>query len=144
MNLEKRVEGWNECITRILSIPWGFLIGAELIIEQSYISLVDKIQKVYRSQEVHNRHIEIIVRQITAKVLVSENGMSNVFLPDELIGLLRAECMGRAMEEAICHRALLLGITKNISKYSKFHIRRGDTYWYQIQKISAPFKPKAT
>ena len=30
MNLEKRVEGWNEHITRILGVPWGFLIGAEL------------------------------------------------------------------------------------------------------------------
>ena len=114
MNLEKRVEGWNECITRILGIPWGFLIGAELTIAQSRISLVNKIQKVYRSQgvQIHNRHIEIIVRQITSKVLVSEDGMSNVFSPGELIGLLRAERTGRALEEAICYRAILLGITK--------------------------------
>nr|YP_009767572.1 RNA polymerase beta'' subunit [Duparquetia orchidacea]QIS98190.1 RNA polymerase beta'' subunit [Duparquetia orchidacea] len=114
MNLEKRVEGWNERITRILGIPWGFLIGAELTIVQSRISLVNKIQKVYRSQgvQIHNRHIEIIVRQITSKVLVSEDGMSNVFSPGELIGLLRAERTGRALEEAICYRALLLGITK--------------------------------
>nr|QGT33704.1 RNA polymerase beta' subunit [Chamaesium novem-jugum] len=114
MNLEKRVEGWNECITRTLGIPWGFLIGAELTIVQSRISLVNKIQKVYRSQgvQIHNRHIEIIVRQITSKVLVSEDGMSNVFLPGEFIGLLRAERMGRALEEAICYRAVLLGITK--------------------------------
>nr|YP_010420603.1 RNA polymerase beta'' subunit [Urera baccifera]USG54322.1 RNA polymerase beta'' subunit [Urera baccifera] len=114
MNLEKRVEGWNECITRILGIPWGFFIGAELTIAQSRISLVNKIQKVYRSQgvQIHNRHIEIIVRQITSKVLVSEEGMSNVFLPGELIGVLRAEQTGRALEEAICYRAILLGITK--------------------------------
>nr|YP_010041276.1 DNA-directed RNA polymerase beta'' subunit [Alniphyllum fortunei]QPA36053.1 DNA-directed RNA polymerase beta'' subunit [Alniphyllum fortunei]QUT08478.1 RNA polymerase beta'' subunit [Alniphyllum fortunei]WIL98273.1 RNA polymerase beta'' subunit [Alniphyllum fortunei] len=114
MNLEKRVEGWNEHITRILGIPWGFLIGAELTIVQSRISLVNKIQKVYRSQgvQIHNRHIEIIVRQITSKVLISEDGMSNVFLPGELIGLLRAERMGRALEEAICYRAILLGITR--------------------------------
>nr|UDN41296.1 RNA polymerase beta'' subunit [Myrsine umbellata] len=114
MNLEKRVEGWNECITRILGIPWGFLIGAEITIVQSRISLVNKIQKVYRSQgvQIHNRHIEIIVRQITSKVLVSEDGMSNVFSPGELIGLLRAERMGRALEEAICYRAVLLGITR--------------------------------
>nr|UER94133.1 RNA polymerase beta'' subunit [Primula sp. YG246] len=114
MNLEKRVEVWNECITRILGIPWGFLIGAELTIVQSRISLVNKIQKVYRSQgvQIHNRHIEIIVRQITSKVLVSEDGMSNVFSPGELIGLLRAERMGRALEEAICYRAILLGITR--------------------------------
>nr|YP_010389602.1 RNA polymerase beta'' subunit [Chesneya acaulis]UPT34346.1 RNA polymerase beta'' subunit [Chesneya acaulis] len=114
MNLEKRIDAWNECITRILGIPWGFLIGAELTIAQSRISLVNKIQKVYRSQgvHIHNRHIEMIVRQITSKVLVSEDGMSNVFLPGELIGLLRAERTGRALEEAICYRALLLGITK--------------------------------
>nr|WGU20759.1 RNA polymerase beta'' subunit [Eomecon chionantha] len=114
MNLEKRVEGWNERITRILGIPWGFLIGAELTIAQSRISLVNKIQKVYRSQgvQIHNRHIEIIVRQITSKVLVSEDGMSNVFSPGELIGLLRAERTGRALEETICYRAVLLGITR--------------------------------
>nr|YP_010382747.1 RNA polymerase beta'' subunit [Elsholtzia splendens]UED17294.1 RNA polymerase beta'' subunit [Elsholtzia splendens] len=114
MNLEKRVEGWNERITRILGMPWAFLIGAELTIVQSRISLVNKIQKVYRSQgvQIHNRHIEIIVRQITSKVLVSEDGMSNVFSPGELIGLLRAERMGRALEEAVCYRAFLLGITR--------------------------------
>nr|YP_010176762.1 RNA polymerase beta'' subunit [Vicia costata]QSQ72461.1 RNA polymerase beta'' subunit [Vicia costata] len=114
MNLEKRIDAWNECITKILGIPWGFFIGAELTIAQSRLSLVNKIQKVYRSQgvHIHNRHIEIIVRQITSKVLVSEDGMSNVFLPGELIGLLRAERTGRALEEAICYRALLLGITK--------------------------------
>nr|AUT83177.1 RpoC2 [Campanula rapunculoides] len=114
MNLKKRVEGWNKSITRLLGIPWGFLIGAELTIVQSRISLVNKIQKVYRSQgvQIHNRHIEMIVRQITAKVLVSEDGMSNVFSPGELVGLLRAERMGRALEEAICYRAILLGITR--------------------------------
>uniref|UniRef100_A0AB38ZIN0 DNA-directed RNA polymerase subunit beta'' n=1 Tax=Scrophularia taihangshanensis TaxID=3138700 RepID=A0AB38ZIN0_9LAMI len=114
MNLEKRVQGWNDRITKILGMPWAFLIGAELTIVQSRISLVNKIQKVYRSQgvQIHNRHIEIIVRQITSKVLVSEDGMSNVFSPGEQIGLLRAERMGRALEEAVCYRALLLGITK--------------------------------
>ncbi|EEF27828.1 DNA-directed RNA polymerase beta chain, putative [Ricinus communis] len=114
INLEKRVGGWNECIPRILGIPWGFLIGIELTIVQSRISLVNKIQRVYRSQgvQIHNRHIEIIVRQITSKVLVSEDGMSNVFSPGELIRLLQAERTGRALEEAICYRAILLGITR--------------------------------
>ncbi|KAB1998658.1 hypothetical protein ES319_D12G104600v1, partial [Gossypium barbadense] len=45
------------------------------------------------------------------ELLVSKDGMSNVFLPGELIGLLRAERMGRALDEAICYRAILLGIT---------------------------------
>ncbi|CAH1418392.1 unnamed protein product [Lactuca virosa] len=38
--------------------------------------------------------------------------MSNDFSPKELIGLLRAERMGRALEEAICYQAVLLGITR--------------------------------
>nr|YP_010471702.1 RNA polymerase beta'' subunit [Nervilia aragoana]UVG41059.1 RNA polymerase beta'' subunit [Nervilia aragoana] len=115
MNLERRVEGWDERIRRILGIPWEFLIRAELTIAQSRISLINKIQKVYRSQgvQIHNRHIEIIVRQVTSKVLVLEDGMSNVFLPGELIGLLRAERAGRVLDEAICYRAILLGITKS-------------------------------
>nr|QWW34180.1 RNA polymerase beta'' subunit [Tradescantia ohiensis] len=114
MNLERRIADWNERIPRILGTPWGFLIRAELTIAQSRISLVNKIQKVYRSQgvQIHNRHIEIIVRQITSKVLVSEDGMSNVFLPGELVGLLRAERAGRAMDEAISYRVILLGITR--------------------------------
>jgi DNA-directed RNA polymerase subunit beta' len=45
ISLEKRVEGWNEYIPRILGSPWGFLIGAELTIVQSRIFLVNKIQK---------------------------------------------------------------------------------------------------
>nr|YP_010291451.1 RNA polymerase beta'' subunit [Cyperus flavidus]YP_010292797.1 RNA polymerase beta'' subunit [Cyperus sp. YangQE3368]ULQ64990.1 RNA polymerase beta'' subunit [Cyperus sp. YangQE3368]ULQ67457.1 RNA polymerase beta'' subunit [Cyperus flavidus] len=114
INQKRRVEGWNQRISRILGVPWVFFIGAELTIAQSRISLVNEIQKVYRSQgvHIHNRHIEMIVRQVTSKVLVSENGMSNVFLPRELIGLLRAERAGRALDEAIFYRAILLGITR--------------------------------
>src|SRR5574344_2015983 len=43
----------------------------------------NKMQKVYRSQEaqIHNRHIEIIIRQRTSTVLFSVDGMSDVFSP---------------------------------------------------------------
>ncbi|CAN4085208.1 unnamed protein product [Withania somnifera] len=44
LQVQKKVEGWNKCITRILGIPWGFLIGVELTIAQSRISYVNKIQ----------------------------------------------------------------------------------------------------
>nr|YP_010251965.1 RNA polymerase beta'' subunit [Carex agglomerata]QTX08807.1 RNA polymerase beta'' subunit [Carex agglomerata] len=114
INLKRKVEGWNERIPRILGVPWVFFIGTELTIAQSRISLVNEIQKVYRSQgvHIHNRHIELIVHQVTSKVLVSEDGMSNVFLPRELIGLLRAERAGRALDESIFYRAILLGVTR--------------------------------
>nr|YP_010128109.1 RNA polymerase beta'' subunit [Viscum articulatum]QPP20669.1 RNA polymerase beta'' subunit [Viscum articulatum] len=113
-NLESRVECWNERITRIIGNPWLFLIGAELTLVQSRISLVNKIQTLYRSQgvQIHTKHIEMIVRQITSKVLVSEDGISHVFSPGEQIGLLRAERTGRALEEVICYRVIFLGITR--------------------------------
>ncbi|KAL4179206.1 hypothetical protein AMTRI_Chr13g86180 [Amborella trichopoda] len=103
MNVEKTIEGWNKHITIFLGIPWEFFISAQLTIVESHISL---------GVHIHNRHIETIVRQITSKVLVSEDGMSNVFSPKELIGLLQAEKIGRALEEDICYRAILLGITR--------------------------------
>ena len=114
INLTSRLEGWNKCIPKILELPWIFLIGTELTIAQSRISLVNKIQKVYRSQgvQIHDRHIEIIVRQVTSKVSVSEDGMSNIFLPRELIGLLQAERAGRALDESMFYEAILLGITR--------------------------------
>ena len=30
MNLEKRVEGRNECVVRILGMSWAFLMGVEV------------------------------------------------------------------------------------------------------------------
>lgn len=113
--LKKRVEDWKKLIPRILGISWGSLIGAELTIAQSRISLVNQIQEVYRSQnvQIHNRHIEMIIRQVTSKVLVSSRGrMSNVFSPGERIGLLRAERARRALNQTIRYKAILLGITR--------------------------------
>nr|YP_010567141.1 RNA polymerase beta'' subunit [Vallisneria denseserrulata x Vallisneria spiralis]UZC33369.1 RNA polymerase beta'' subunit [Vallisneria denseserrulata x Vallisneria spiralis] len=117
MNLERRVQRWNKHIPSILGISWGLLVGAELTIAQSRISLINKVQEVYRSQgvQIHNKHIEMIVRQLTSKVLVSEkdgDGMSHVFSPGELIGLLRAERAGRALATTIFYRAIPLGMTR--------------------------------
>nr|YP_009561598.1 RNA polymerase betasubunit [Commiphora gileadensis]QAT19687.1 RNA polymerase betasubunit [Commiphora gileadensis] len=124
MNLEKRVEGWNARITKILGIPWGFLIGAELTIVQSRISLVNKIQKVYRSQgvQIHNRHIEIIVRQITSKVLISEDGMSNVFFARRTGWIVTSGANRACFGRRDLLSSYLIGNNKSISEYSKFYI----------------------
>nr|AER45533.1 rpoC2 [Halocarpus kirkii] len=123
-NLKKNVQSWNRDMTTFFGILWGSFIGARITMEQSQIQLVHQIQKVYRSQGVtiSDKHIEIIVRQMTSKVLIVENsnsenqffeyGMGNVFLPGELVGLSRAQRMNRALEEAINYRIILLGITK--------------------------------
>ncbi len=48
--------------------------------------LVEQVQKVYRDQgvSIHDKHIELIVRQMTRRVAVSDPGESE-FLPDERI-----------------------------------------------------------
>nr|YP_009113666.1 RNA polymerase beta subunit-2 [Ceratozamia hildae]AFM54210.1 RpoC2 [Ceratozamia hildae]AFR13844.1 RNA polymerase beta subunit-2 [Ceratozamia hildae]BAR93451.1 RNA polymerase beta subunit-2 [Ceratozamia hildae] len=114
MNLEESFEDWNRDMTRSLGSPWGSFISARITMEQSRIHLVNQIQRVYRSQgvQISDKHIEIIVRQMTSKVLISGDGMADVFLPGELIGLSRAQRIARALEEAIYYRTMLLGATR--------------------------------
>ena len=79
--------------------------------------LVDEVQRVYRSQgvEIADKHIEIIVRQMTKKVKVIDAGETNL-LPDELIEMQTFENVNKAAEAegktpATCEY-MLLGITK--------------------------------
>lgn len=79
--------------------------------------LVDEVQRVYRSQgvEIADKHIEIIVRQMTKKVKVIDAGDTNL-LPGELIEIQTYEKENKAAEEvgktpAVCEY-MLLGITK--------------------------------
>nr|QTT78441.1 RNA polymerase beta'' subunit [Andreaea rupestris var. fauriei] len=114
INLEKGFEDWNKDMTNFFGSLWGFFFSARISMEQSQINLVDQIQKVYESQgvQISNKHIEIIVRQMTSKVLTLEDGMANGFLPGELIEFSRAQRMNRALEEVIPYKPILLGITK--------------------------------
>nr|QFK69584.1 RNA polymerase beta' subunit [Pogonatum inflexum] len=114
IDLEKGFEDWNKDMTKFFGSLWGFFFSARISMEQSQIHLVDQIQKVYRSQSVQisDKHIEIIVRQMTSKVLTLEDGMKNGFLPGELIEFSRAKRMNRALEEVIPYKPVLLGITK--------------------------------
>nr|BBF90896.1 RNA polymerase beta subunit-2 [Lagarostrobos franklinii] len=121
-NIKENVKNWNRDMAKILGRLWGSFISARITMEQSQIQLVNQIQRVYRSQgvQISDKHIEIIVRQMTSKVLIVENsenqnfeyGMDNVFLPGELVRLSRAQRMNRVLEEAINYRIILLGITK--------------------------------
>ncbi|MCX5751139.1 MAG: DNA-directed RNA polymerase subunit beta' [Candidatus Saganbacteria bacterium] len=76
--------------------------------------LVSEIQKIYRSQGVtiNDKHIEVIVRQMTRKVRVMQPG-DTMLLPGELIDmdaldLVNSETKGEKAEEM----QVLLGITK--------------------------------
>jgi len=89
------------------------LCGPE--VAQQY--LVDEVQRVYRSQgvEIADKHVEIIVRQMTKKVKVVDAGDTNL-LPGELIEVQIFEKENDAVlanggQPATCEH-LLLGITK--------------------------------
>lgn len=89
------------------------LNGPEVV--QQY--LVDEVQRVYRSQgvEIADKHVEIIVRQMTKKVKVLEPGDTKL-LQGELVEIQQFESENKLVEEsggqlAVCEH-LLLGITK--------------------------------
>lgn len=114
INLDNGFEDWNSDMKGFIGNLWGFFLSTKIGIEQGQTNLVDQIQKVYQSQGVYvsNKHIEIIVRQMTSKVATSENGMINIFSPGELIESSRARKMNRVLEEAIPYKPILLGITR--------------------------------
>ncbi len=79
--------------------------------------LIDEIQKVYRAQgvNIHDKHIEIIVRQMLRKVRVDSPGDTGI-LPGELIDridydAINAKVLAEGGEPATAH-PVLLGITK--------------------------------
>lgn len=79
--------------------------------------LVDEVQRVYRSQgvEIADKHIEIIVRQMTKKVRIEEGG-DTVLLPGELVDekvVLEANKNATEQARALAeYYPVLLGITK--------------------------------
>jgi len=86
-------------------------------VETTQRYLVEEVQKIYRSQGVgtNDKHIEIIVRRMLARVKITESGDSE-FLPGDLINRFKFDYVkdklvsqGKVPPEA---RAVILGITK--------------------------------
>ena len=79
--------------------------------------LVHEVQEVYRSQgvSIHDKHIEIIIRQMLKRVNVLESGDTEL-LPGELVERPRFEEMNRSVVEErgtpASGRPVLMGITK--------------------------------
>lgn len=89
------------------------IIGMEAV--QRY--LVDEVQKVYRSQgvNIHDKHIEIVVRQMLRRVRIDSPGDTRI-LPGELLDrfdyeTLNANILAEGGEPATAH-PVLLGITR--------------------------------
>jgi DNA-directed RNA polymerase subunit beta' len=86
-------------------------------IRETQTYLVEEVQKVYRDQgvSIHDKHIELIVRQMTRRIRVQEPG-ETPFLPGELADAKRFRDTNRAMVESGSKpaegRPELMGITK--------------------------------
>ena len=81
------------------------------------LHLVHEVQEVYRSQgvSIHDKHIEIIIRQMLKRVNVLESGDTDL-LPGELVERPRFEEINRAVVgeggTPAAGRPVLMGITK--------------------------------
>jgi DNA-directed RNA polymerase subunit beta' len=85
--------------------------------EAAQVYLLTEIQQVYRSQGVNisDKHIEVIIRQMTSKVRVAQSGDTEL-LPGEMVNRLTFQDINseitRAGGQRATARPVLLGITK--------------------------------
>ena len=86
-------------------------------VRETQLYLVAEVQKVYRDQgvSIHDKHIELIVRQMTKRIAVSEAGESS-FLPGERVDAKRFQDENKRLRDEgkvpAEGRPELMGITK--------------------------------
>ena len=96
----------------------GIYESAKLSLQKVQTYLVNEVQNVYQSQnvEISDKHVEVIVRQMTSKVKV-EDGGDTTLLPGELVELQQIENINEAMLLTkglpATYSPILLGITKS-------------------------------
>ncbi|MEQ8973813.1 MAG: DNA-directed RNA polymerase subunit beta' [Coleofasciculus sp. C1-SOL-03] len=95
----------------------GIYEGALAGLQAAQAFLVNEVQSVYQSQgiDISDKHIEVIVRQMTSKVRVDDGG-DTTMLPGELVELRQIETVNEAMAitggAPAQYTPVLLGITK--------------------------------
>lgn len=82
-------------------------------IKKIQVLLVKEINNVYKSQEVKisEKHIEIIVKQMTSNVIIKYSGDSK-FLIGEIVALNKIEKINQLLNKKIIYEPLILGISK--------------------------------
>jgi DNA-directed RNA polymerase subunit beta' len=108
----------------ILEIFFNYMLEQKGVYEAALVGLseaqaflVNEVQSVYQSQgiDISDKHIEVIVRQMTSKVRVDDGG-DTTMLPGELVELRQIETVNEAMAitggAPAQYTPVLLGITK--------------------------------
>ena len=93
---------------------YGLREGCRRSLQRIRRILVDEVQAVYRDQGVFiaDKHVEIIVRQMTTKVVIIDPGQTGL-LPGDIVDLRRVEALESNHKFAkIQYRPILLGITR--------------------------------
>nr|YP_010851616.1 RNA polymerase b''''-subunit [Echinothamnion hystrix]WGH14483.1 RNA polymerase b''''-subunit [Echinothamnion hystrix] len=91
--------------------------ASRLSILDIQLFLVKEVQSVYQAQGVYisDKHIEVIVRQMTSKVKI-ESGGDSQYLPGELVELQKVEAVNASLlfskKKQAIYYPVLLGITK--------------------------------
>nr|YP_009540852.1 RNA polymerase beta'' subunit [Phacus inflexus]AYQ93288.1 RNA polymerase beta'' subunit [Phacus inflexus] len=93
-------------------------IANEKTIRKIQTFLVKEINDVYKSQDVKisEKHIEIIVKQMTSNSIIKESGDSN-FLIGEIIARNKIEKINKVLKRKIKYEPILIGISR-ISNFS--------------------------
>ncbi len=100
-----------------LNSAQGVYASAHTALQRVQTFLVNEVQMVYQSQgiDISDKHIEVIVRQMTAKVRIDDGG-DTTMLPGELVELRQVEQVNEAMSitggAQAQYTPVLLGITK--------------------------------
>ncbi len=83
--------------------------------------IIDGVQRVYRSQGVSiaDKHLEIIVKQMTSKVRISFAGVTG-FFPGEIVDLHLVEYANDFVTKKVQYEPLVLGITKASLEVTSF------------------------
>jgi hypothetical protein len=116
MNLEKIKNSPHEKLMKyFLKVDKRYKnsIAVKKSVEKIQDHLLNKVQEVYESQgvKIADKHVEIIIKQMTSKVIIIEKGNSPL-LVGEIINLNKAEKMSRQFNKNFRYQPILFGISK--------------------------------
>ena len=106
-----------ETLFNYYQLKYPVHIACKMSFKYLQLFLVNEVQRTYFSQgvQIADKHIEIIVKQMTSKVRVSYSG-DTTLLPGEILDINQAEIITKTTlsvnEEPPVYRPMLLGLTK--------------------------------
>nr|AKL79027.1 RNA polymerase beta'' subunit [Euglena viridis] len=123
-NLEKLENNPHDKLSKnfkILEKKYTNSIATRKTIEKMQHYLINKIQQVYKSQGVtiSDKHMEIIVREMTSKIIIIEEGDSN-FITGEILELNKVEKINEKLKNKIKYEPIIMGISQLSSNNQSF------------------------